>query len=468
MSLPDFFTEPHVLSGLESAEPILLGLSGGADSSALLSLLCAYREKHGCEIFAAHLNHNIRTETYNNEAIRDEQFCRDICAKYNVKLFVGSLDIPSLAKAAGKSLETEARNARYDFFSKIMRENGIKILATAHNADDNLETQISNLARGCGIDGMIGIPEVRSFDTSGEAIIIRPILRAQKSEIVAYCTENGIRYVTDSTNFEDGCTRNSIRLNIVPYLESLFPSVRAAASRLAQSASEDSDYIMSDAKAFLQCYDGKLPVSKLRELHPSLKKRVIMLAFEQSAMARLENIHISDIISLIDSHKNGSSVSLPKKMRARVIDRYLQFEADIPNDPEHARYDQALKFGFNFIYNTPFAVYIGSEEHICIPQGYGLYSSAEVNVHDPDFLHAKNRFEGAHILDGGVNKKIKKLMCDKKIPLYDRQALPIIMERDEVIYLPKCAISDGAKIKNSGNCFSITVFKENDGGKNEK
>ncbi len=461
MSLPKFFCEPHLLSHLDRSSPILLGLSGGADSSALLHLLCSYRESANCTVFAAHINHGIRGEEYGNEAERDENFCREICQKLGVHLFVIRLDIPEMSKASGRSLETEAREARYEFFAEIMRENNIKILATAHNSDDNLETQLYNLARGCGIDGMIGIPQVRGLDAVDGAVVIRPILKAEKSEIIAFCNENNIPYVTDSTNFENDCTRNIIRNNIIPSLKELFPAVKRSARRLSVAAAEDSDYILNEAYAFLDSCGEKIEVTRLVQLHSAVKKRVIMLAFERSTGARLENVHVSDIIELLSSEKNGASVSLPKKMRAELTDGYLGFKADLKSKEKSEEYCQELELGLNIIKNTPFAVFVGLEKPSEDIGTYALYSQAVIkNENSP--LYAKNRASGDTILDGGVNKKIKKLMCDKKVPLNDRDILPILCIDGEAVYVPLCAVSDRAKAKNSAPHIYITIYKKSE------
>ena len=188
--LKNFFKDPSRLSGYAKDSAILLGLSGGADSSLLLHLLCEYAKTTGAKILAAHINHGIRTEEYGNEADRDEEFCRKLCKDLGVELFVSRLDIPQMAAESGRSVEAEAREARYEFFAKVMRENNVKILATAHNASDNIETQIYNLARGCGIDGLCGIPESRALDSVEGGIVIRPILSASKDEILEYCEKN--------------------------------------------------------------------------------------------------------------------------------------------------------------------------------------------------------------------------------------------------------------------------------------
>ncbi len=461
MSLPKFFCEPHLLSHLDRSEPILLGLSGGADSSALLHLLCSYRESANCTVFAAHINHGIRGEEYGNEAERDENFCREICQKLGVHLFVRRLDIPEMSKASGRSLETEAREARYEFFAEIMRENNIKILATAHNSDDNLETQLCNLARGCGIDGMVGIPETRELCGVADGIVIRPVLKAEKSEIIAFCNENSIPYVTDSTNFQNDCTRNIIRNEIIPSLKELFPAVKRSAQRLSVAAAEDSDFILHEARAFLGTCGDRLRVSELKKLHPSVKKRVIMLAFERSTGARLENIHVSDIIELLSTEKNGRRLSLPSKKRAEIIDGCLSFGDDGKNTAKTEDYCQELGLGLNIIKNTPFALYVGFEKPSEDIGSYALYSQAVIkNENAP--LYAKNRASGDTVLDGGVNKKIKKLMCDKKVPLLDRDSLPIVCSSGKVIYVPLCTVSDTAKTKRSDRCIYIAIYKRSE------
>ena len=250
--LPSYFKDPHTLAGLDEREPVLVALSGGSDSSALLHLLCVLKQKRDFPLYAAHVNHNIRTEAFGNEAARDEAFCTSLCSSLGVELFVHRADVPQIAQTEGKSIETAARDVRYDFFAKIMEQKGIRILATAHNADDNFETQIFNLCRGCGIEGISGIPTARPLDRKGQCVAVRPLLSATKQEIFELCSQNHIEYVSDSTNFEDDCTRNKLRLNLIPMLREIFPSPEKSGARLSDAAREDNDFITSEAKRFLE------------------------------------------------------------------------------------------------------------------------------------------------------------------------------------------------------------------------
>lgn len=459
MSQQNFFKAPSLLSGLSDDAPILLGLSGGADSSALLHLLCDYANKSGAKIFAAHVNHGIRTEYYGNEADRDEEFCRQLCQSLGVELFTKRLDIPKMAAESGRSVEAEAREARYAFFSDIMRENDIRILATAHNADDNLETQIYNLARGCGIDGLVGIPESRPLESLDGTIVIRPILFAEKTAILEYCKDNSIPFVTDSTNDEDEYTRNAIRHRVVPILEEIFPHLKRSAQRLSCAASEDADFILSEANRIVSQYGERIPANTLSSLHPSVAKRVVKLMFEQASTATLEYVHIQSVLSLLDNTKNGASVSLPGKMCARVIDGALRFIPDANATPEIISYSFKLGRGLNPISGTRFAVLVSDAKPAAVLDGYSLFASAKIKEEYADILYVKNRQSGMTITDGGINKKIKKLMCDKKVPLYDRDTLPLVFSGDETLYAPLCAVCDNAKPHRGDKTVHIGVYQ---------
>ncbi len=466
---PINFTEPSLL-GVPLGEPILVALSGGADSSALLHLLVEYAKKHGGSILAAHVNHGIRGEEYNFEADRDELFCKELCDSLGVRLFVKRIDVPALAAASGRSLETEARDARYSFFESIMESEGVRFLATAHNSDDNIETQLFNLARGCGIDGMIGIPKSRELGHE-KMQVIRPLIKAEKSEIIAYCEQNGVSFVTDSTNLESDYTRNAIRHKIVPILCEILPQAKKSAQRLSESCAEDSDFIFSEAKRFLGG-DGALEVKNLTALHPALVKRVLLLAFAEISQASLEKIHIESLISLLKSERNGASVSLPDKKQASIVDGRLIFGEERRNSQATAQmYCKRLISGLNIIENTDFAVLVSFQDtdKPSIPGEYTEYATAYLSLDPQKELFAKNRSSGDCILDGGVNKKIKKLMCDKKVPLYDRDFLPLLACDQGIIYAPLCAVSDTVKpiCAKAANC-TLSIYKKPSEAKNVK
>lgn len=457
--LPTFFKDPHILAQKDSRSPILIGLSGGADSSLLLYLLRKLKEERDFPLYAAHVNHGIRTEDYGNEAKRDEDFCRSVCREAGIPLFVASLDVPALAGQSGKSLETAARDARYAFFADIMNNEGIEILATAHNADDNLETQIFNLCRGCGISGICGIPEMRALDGDGRRVAIRPILSAKKSEVLDFCREKGVPYISDSTNLENDCTRNRIRNIIIPELNSIFNSPQSAALRLSRAAKEDNLYLKEEAERFL---NGRkvIPASELSSLPTPIAKRALISMFDKIAGVGLEEVHIDAILDLIRAKKSGY-ISLPSKIRARISDGKFSFEAEGDEKRIPLDYSTSISEGLTFIDRTPYAVALQNssldEKITQNGENYRLYAQAYVKGLDQRALTAGSRREGEVILDGGMHKKLKKLMCDKKLP-QDMRSVPIIREGNEAIYVPNCAVSDRAKAKERNAEYVIGVY----------
>jgi tRNA(Ile)-lysidine synthase len=461
-----FFVSPHALAGADRDAPVLVALSGGADSSALLHLLCRDAKEVGYPLYAAHVNHKIRTELFGNEADRDEQFCRELCDRLGVVLFVKTVDVPLLAKSSKQGLEEAARDARYAFFAEIMQKNGIRILATAHNADDNLETQIFNLSRGCAIEGICGIPPVRPFDAVIGGVATRPILRASKRDILDFCQREKIPFVTDSTNAIDDCTRNRIRLHVVPELRELFNSPERSAARLSISAAEDCDFILSTAKQFILDNGYEPEVSALCSLHRSPAKRVIALCFARCSSATLESVHVDAVIELVFQGREGASISLPDKKRAVIRCGRLIFEDDVRNADKKVSLDfcQPLNDGFNVVDGTDFAVMIDNGEPSDNIERDGsqwqLYANAKIANAEISSLYAKNRAEGQTVTDGGVNKKVKKLMCDKKVDVRDRDTLPIIWSSEHIIYVPLCAVSDSVKTRDGKYDYQITVYKK--------
>ena len=465
-ALPSFFKPPHSLTGRPPTEPILVGLSGGADSVSLLHMLCELRKRHPFPLYAAHVNHGIRTEDYQNEASRDEAFCKELCQDLGVELFVARLDVPALSEASGNSLETEAREARYAFFTEIMESRGIKTLVTAHNADDNLETQIFNLCRGCGIQGISGIREIRCFDPVEGAFLVRPILRGSKKEILAFCRENGLKYVTDSTNLEDDCTRNRIRHRILPQLTELFGSPEASGLRLAQYAAEDNDFMEGEARKILrEKENGQITTKELCSLPPAIAKRVLSLAFREVSTATLEATHLEALLEFAHEGKCGA-ISLPDRITARFSGGILRFERTSQERPS-SPYQIPLKIGLSVIEGTDFAVLIDQEvenkRSLSIGRDtYTLYTFAFIRNADASALTAASRREGETILDGGMHKRIKKLMCDKKLPSWERDQLPVLRADGNAVYVPFCAVADGIKADSKNFDYKISIYKKSD------
>ena len=439
---PMGFTSPHSLSGKNKSAPFLVAFSGGADSRALFDLSSKYCRENGTFFYAAHVNHGIRGD----EAVRDRDFCISVaraCPECR-DIFVLDADVPKMAAESGRSLELEARLLRYSFFNNIMKEKNIELLATAHNADDNLETLIFNLTRGSGGRGMRGIPRTRLFEGG---IIVRPILDMTKSEILEYCRENSLEFVTDSTNECTDYSRNLIRAKIVPLLEELNPEVRRAAMRLSDSMRD----ICALAEEMADSYDMKASsvASAPTALLPIIFGKGLLIA---GSDAMPEAVHVKALRELCEGGKNGSSVSLPSQMRGIIKDGTLVFEPDtgrIATQKEKIDFEIELSTGENLL-PCGYRLVLSSE------QSKGVATAVLDSTALTPPLYARNRREGDKILSGGMHKSVKKLMCDKKLPADIRDAFPIICDKEGIVWIPNVAIRDKAKKQNGD--LSVTLY----------
>ena len=459
-SFPEGFTLPHDISELMPDAPILVGFSGGADSGTLLHLLCRYSKISGAKIYAAHVNHGIRGE----EALRDEEFCKRAADALGVELFVLHADIPSLAKDSGESIELCARRVRYEFFSSLMTKHGIPLLATAHNANDNLETLIFNLSRGSGLGGLCGIPQRRECDGG---LLIRPILRMSRDDVLNYCTENGIEYVTDSTNTDTDYTRNKIRAKIIPVLKEISqkPEKKAADSSLILRA--DNDFILGAAEEFYQKNikdNGILPTSAINSAHRAIASRAIIKLYNESADKDAESlslVHIEDIIKLCLRAVPHSELSLPSKMCAVIENSSLKIMKKAEQKASAAEpFDISAEYGNNYISQINAEIVIGNTQ-----RQINIYKkSIQMSLNSAKIkgmLTLRSRREGDRIFMGGMHKSLKKLMCDKKIPLDERYRLPVICDGDEIVAVPFVGVCDTYRIKKDAepqNTVSVQFY----------
>lgn len=223
---------------LEPDDRVLVGLSGGADSVALTHWL---KYGLGVEVAACHLNHNLRGE----ESRRDELFVRELCARWGIPLFVRNEAVADYARNRRLGEEEAGRELRYAFFeetrSKLSEQTGVDWkIATAHTRTDNAETLLLNVTRGCGMAGLRGIPARRGQ-------IVRPLIDCSRGMVEDYCREQGLAFVTDSTNLVDDYSRNFIRHQVIPALEELNSNAELALQRVSKIAEEQCSYLEEQA-----------------------------------------------------------------------------------------------------------------------------------------------------------------------------------------------------------------------------
>lgn len=325
---------------ISKGDTIVVALSGGADSSSLLHFLKNIEKKFGLNLYACHLNHNLRGK----EADRDQNFCIDFCKRLGVPLFVYSLDINKLAKERKKSVELCAREERYRIFKEIKEKlssgkSYVKI-ATAHTLTDNVETIIWNMCRGTSLGGLIGIPIKRDY-------IIRPLLYIKREEIEDYCFKNNINFVTDSTNLTNDYTRNIIRNKVTPILKEINFSFDENVSSMSERIKTENDFIEAETNLAIKHIKSEngYDITSFLSLHKAICFRIIgRLLFEneiQKSSLTIENVYnsimqkkklqiSSSVFLLIDEKKNSFSLGIEKQ--EEEIEPYFEKAVSLGNN----------------------------------------------------------------------------------------------------------------------------------------
>lgn len=426
---PRGFQDPRALAGLPADAPLAVALSGGADSVALLSLLSGTGN-----VSAVHVHHGIRA----GEADRDADFCRALCAELGVALTVLHIDAPALSRELGVSLETAARDGRYAAITAYLEENGIPLLVTAHHADDQLETLLLNLLRGSGLSGLCGIPVCRPL---AEGIFVaRPMLTLTREEILAYLSEQGLDFVTDSTNAERCCTRNRLRLDVIPLLRELYPAGARSAARAALSLREDEALLEQLADEFFERFDDGLPISELAALPRPIFARVLRRLLPEPP----ERVHIDAVFELCQKATPNAVLSLPEATVGIENGRLRLLE----EQREPTEYEIPLKMGENPLGD-------GGDLAILLPFG----ENCETQTNNRHKYHTsislcsakivgeltvRPRRAGDLILSGGMHHAVRRLPELSRFSPKLRARMPLVVDDEGVLAVPFSRVRDGA------------------------
>ena len=430
----------EITLSLDREKSYLLGLSGGADSVSLFHLL----KRGGYSFCAAHINHGIR----GSEADRDEEFCRKLCRDNGIEFHLLRLDVPALAKESGKSLEQAARDVRYSFFEQIMREKNIPVLLTAHNADDNAETLLLSLVRGCSPSGACGIAPVRKLSAG---TVERPLLGFKKKDIVAFCQENSYEFVTDSTNSDISYPRNRIRQNILPELEAINPDFLKAFARFTESERLDSTFLDREASRF----SGTLLLSDISSIPYPIASRALAIAAHRAG-ASPETFHVEKMIEM--AKKGTGSLSLPGALRATCRSGRIVFLSDNREKTTSPYPDYEpilLNLGENSLPCGKILLVCGELTND-FTQVYKLSTSALINLDKiKGKIYARPRREGDRILIGGMHRSLKKLISEKlsRLSLEERRSLPVICDGEEIVWVPGIEVADPYRGTTATICY---------------
>lgn len=310
---------------LSPGDTVLVGVSGGPDSMALLYLLMDIKDEYRITLKIAHLDHGFR-----REAAEEAEFVRERAASLGLEAIVRFIDVPSIKEREGLSSQEAAREARYAFFEEAAGEAGADKVALAHTADDQAETFLIRLLRGSGPLGLSGIPPLREINNQ-KPVIIRPLIDCSRKEIEGYLSEKGIPFVTDSSNLKMDYMRNRVRMELIPFLEGYNPNVKETLVRTAELIHKDNQFLEMEAdkiyKTFsLQSGDAIImDVKSIKGLRQAMSSRVIRNAIEgiKGDLKRISFQHIADILNLMDSGEGRWTLHLPDVTVSREHDKLL-------------------------------------------------------------------------------------------------------------------------------------------------
>ncbi len=452
------FMPPHLLSAMPPDTPILVALSGGADSAALLMLLVRHAKTTGAPLSVAHVDHKLRGE----ESDADREFCRRLSQSLGLPFYSLEADVAALAKQNRLGIEEQARAVRYEFFESLMDQHHIPLLATAHNADDNAETVLFHLTRGSGLGGMRGIPPTRPF---GNGLIIRPLLHVAKKDILDFCRAEGVTYVTDRTNEDISYARNRLRHRVLPELTQINSGAIANISRLCATLRADEDYLDHAVDAFLEQHatQNAVCLAALKNAHTAIASRAIRrltLPLTDSA-----TVHVEAILRLAEAAVPHSSLDLGNGVRAIIEDGTLCFTNQ--SQPSPVCYQRELRSGGNPIPEADALVWVQFPQDKAVDEQEieklkNIYKKATTIRIRFDRIYgslvAQPRQSGDVILCGGMHKKVKKMMCDRKLAPQLRHRLPILRDSHGIVWIPTLALRDSAAEDGQAPCITLTLF----------
>ena len=429
---------------IENNDTIVVGFSGGPDSVFLVEMLKKLQNFINFKIYLVHINHLLRGK----DAVSDENFSFEYAKKNNLEIFIKRIPVKEIAKEVGKTLEEVGREERYKFFSEIYKKVGANKIATAHNKDDQIETFLFRLIRGASLQGLEGI-KIKNNN------IIRPISEIYKKDILDYLNKNEIQYKIDKTNFENEFTRNSIRLDLIPFIEKRYNiKFKEKIFSLIEEIRENNQNNSLNLSDFTDS-ENRIILEKIKFLSNFNKKNLLGIFLNKKNITVNRN-KIDEIESLIRS--NGTKkIDMNKNYRIVKDYTYLYIEEKKENCPINNR---AVKLNIpsEQIFDN-FKISINVVENLNIPKQKNQYL---LDALYNDIIEVRYRKEGDRIfLDEKHSKKIKEIFIDQKIPKGIRDRLPIFLYNNTIFWIYNVKKAYIPKInKNESKLIKVLITVE--------
>lgn len=422
----------------EEGGMILCALSGGRDSVCLLHYLKELSQQRHFALAAAHFNHQMRPT-----ADRDEDFCVQLCRKWDIPFYAGRGDVYAAANQNGWSSEEAARRLRYDFLEKTADAIGAEKIATAHHLTDQAETVLMNLLRGTGPEGLGGIPPVRGR-------VIRPLLQTSRDEMEHYLAEHHLSYVDDETNEKDCFARNRLRLRAWPELESIYPAMAQNIARSAQILRDENTYLNTLAEKYLPEQGTEIRCDVLLAAPEVLRPRVVRLLLQRTESGQKDfgAVHYEALVRLAQS---GGMLHLPGGICAVCRQGTLHLECRHPA-PAPKRLSDETDWGEYTIYCRKHSGnFLEKEDTI-------LLNCGKIN----QLLQVRSPDSGDRLTLPGSrgSRSVKRLLTERGIPPEKRQDVPVFCVGDCPAAVYGVGIDERFLPTENDEVIEITVEKK--------
>lgn len=437
-----------ILNGfLGKGDKILVGVSGGADSMCLLSLVNEFAKDVDISFIAVHVNHNLRDE----EAVRDEKFVCDFCKSQGINVKSVHINVVSYAEKENKTIEQAARELRYEVFRKLLKEQGANKILVAHHQGDQAETVLMHIARGSSIKGASGMQGLK-----GE--VLRPLLVYSKEKIIEYCKNNNIAFIEDSSNSDIKYTRNFIRNVVIPKMKEVYPTIEANLCAFSKMCLRDDEFIESILPLEkIKVEKDKVSISDISGLHSAISTRLVIKAFEKlDAVVDMEEKHILQVIELFKM-KNGSEVSLPNKLYA-----YKEYDnvVIVKGKKKSKLLEQKFILGETKIkgYGSIYALDISGKQEPEFGDGNHYLDMQKV----PFSAVWRTKKDGDIFAKlGSGSKKLADYFTDKKIPKRIRETVPVLAVGNKILVVAGFDISEGVKLTSKTEQIIKIIYQPN-------
>lgn len=455
------FVDHHHM--IDPGDTLVVGVSGGPDSMALLHFLWKHQKRFDMELIAAHVHHGLR----GRQSDLDEELVADYCRQRSIPFRSVRVDVAARARDHGLSVEEAGRKVRYEFYGTLLDESKPGKIATGHHQNDQVETVLMRILRGTGIRGLRGMDPVR-----GDGVI-RPFLQQTKHEILSYCSKEKIPYRLDESNLEETYQRNRIRHQLVPALKAYNPAFEEALLRLAEQAEEVDAYLSEVTEAAWKKCGGTegLEIPLLRQEASLVQKRLIATLMESRfGEVSLEQRHYSIILNLLASDEKTTWVmDVPGGFRFRRSYDRLRVEQgkdDTGYSPFRYLIHPERTYGFpglNWVLRASLIPKGNISEKPEKDHEIRIDYDKMKQTGQPLVLRQREQGDRFWNQKGEIGKKIKELFIEKKIPVQQRDKMGCFALGEGILWIPGVAESKAFQVDGTTNTvlnLSIETIQE--------